>query len=136
MVNNPKRLLPANCLYAAYAGKHPADTLEVCIFSFGFASLLSFALLSISTSVRSLRSLATPNGDAQSRLPQPKASDPFPTISTRLQILSLSGRTEIRSFAKLELTKHNVVRLGGEFASNQRLSGLARERSERTQCQT
>uniref|UniRef100_A0A2A4Z3W2 Uncharacterized protein n=1 Tax=OCS116 cluster bacterium TaxID=2030921 RepID=A0A2A4Z3W2_9PROT len=41
----------------------------------------------------------------------------------------------MRSFAKLQLTKRNVVKLGGELASDQRLSGLARERSERTQCQ-
>ncbi|MBL4863470.1 MAG: hypothetical protein JKY63_01015 [Rhodobiaceae bacterium] len=30
--------------------------------------------------------------------------------------------------------QHNEARLGGEFTSHQRLSGLARERSQRTQC--
>ena len=40
------------------------------------------------------------------------------------------------SFPKLQLTKRNVVDWGGELASDQRLSGLARERSERTQRQT
>ena len=46
-------------------GSTPAKALEVCIY---YVRLR----LSIGTSVRSLRSLATPNGDARSRLPQPK----------------------------------------------------------------
>ncbi|PCI89051.1 MAG: hypothetical protein COB24_00810 [Hyphomicrobiales bacterium] len=50
-------------------------------------------------------------------------------------MLSLLYSTEMQSFAKLELTKLNEIRLGGELTSDQRLSGLARERSERTQCQ-
>ena len=41
----------------------------------------------------------------------------------------------MQNFAKHQLTKLNEANLGAEFASNQRLSGLARERSEHTQCQ-
>ena len=87
-----------------------------------------------STSVRSLRSLATPNGDARSRLSQPKGFEPFfhdKQYSTKHQILNLQRGTKTRCFAKLQLTKRNVVDWGGEFAHHQRLSGLARERSER-----
>ena len=91
-------------------------------------------LLSVSTSVRSLRSLATPNGDAQSRLSQPNGFEPFShdrQYDTKSQMLSLQLGTKTQSIAKLQLTKRNVVKLGGELASDQRLSGLARERSER-----
>ncbi|PCI86458.1 MAG: hypothetical protein COB24_09855 [Hyphomicrobiales bacterium] len=49
--------------------------------------------------------------------------------------MSKQYSTYMLRFAKLQLTKHNAVRLGGVSASHQRLSGLARERSERTQCQ-
>ena len=45
-----------------------------------------------------------------------------------------AGCTDIQSVAKLGLTKRNVVDWGGESVHDQRLSGLARERSERTQC--
>ncbi|PCI86794.1 MAG: hypothetical protein COB24_08590 [Hyphomicrobiales bacterium] len=89
---------------------------------------LSFALLSISTSVRSLRSLATPNGDAQSRLPQPKGFGPFSQdrqYGTKNKIQSLHCGTYTRRITKLELTKLNVIDWGGELASDQRLSGLA-----------
>ena len=77
-----------------------------CLHFFRSATplFLSFALLSISTSVRSLRSLATPNGDAQSRLPQPKGFGPFShdrQYSTKHHILSLQLDARIQSFAKL-----------------------------------
>ena len=84
--------------------------------------------------MRSLRSLATPNGDAQSRLSQPSGFEPFfhdKQYSTKQKILRLQRGTKTQHFAKLELTKRNVVDWGGESASDQRLSGLARERSER-----
>ena len=69
-----------------------------CLHFFRSATplFLSFALLSISTSVRSLRSLATPNGDAQSRLPQPKGFGPFShdmRYGNKQQILSLRCST-------------------------------------------
>ena len=34
-------------------------------------------------------------------------------------------RTKTQNFAKLELTKHNAVKLGGDFTADQRLSGLS-----------
>ena len=43
----------------------------------------------------------------------------------------LQRGTKTQSVTKLQLTKRNVVKLGGASASDQRLSGLARERSER-----
>ena len=46
-----------------------------------------------------------------------------------------TGRTETRHAGKLSPPQRNVVDWGGEFTPDQRLSGLARERSERTQCQ-
>uniref|UniRef100_A0A2A4YZT5 Uncharacterized protein n=1 Tax=OCS116 cluster bacterium TaxID=2030921 RepID=A0A2A4YZT5_9PROT len=76
--------------------------------------------------MHSLRSLATPNGDAQSRLSQPNGFELFSLdmqYGTKHQILSLQRGTETQSLAKLQLTKRNVVKLGGEFAADQRLSG-------------
>ena len=83
----------------------PAQALEVCIFyvrlRLSFSPTYRWAS---STSVRSLRSLAAPNGDAQSRLSQPSGFEPFShdkQYSTKQQILSLRRGTETRSFAKL-----------------------------------
>uniref|UniRef100_A0A2A4YXD9 Uncharacterized protein n=1 Tax=OCS116 cluster bacterium TaxID=2030921 RepID=A0A2A4YXD9_9PROT len=115
-------------------GSAPADALEVCIYYVRAAYRPTLCW----HCVRSLRSLATPNGDARSRLSHLR----FELFShdrqyrTRQKILSLQWGTEAQSFAKLQLTKHNAVRLGGEIAPDQRLSDLARERSERTQCPT
>ena len=107
---------------------------KFAFISFGFASLFSPTYRwAIGTSVRSLCSLATPNGDARSRLSHLRF-EPFPhdrQYDTKQQILCLRCRTGMRRFAKLQLTKHNVVKLGGASALDQRLSGLARERGER-----
>ena len=44
---------------------------------------------------------------------------------TKSQILSLQRDTETQNVAKLQLTKRNAVKLGGELTLDQRLSGLS-----------
>ena len=74
-----------------------------------------------STSVRSLRSLATPNGDARSRLSQPKGFEPFfhdKQYSTKHQILNLQRGTKTQCFANFQNINDQLTVFSQSIRSN------------------
>ena len=117
-------------------GRAPADTGVLAFLRSGGLSAFSLLALACVRSALLPRLMAATRGCACLSL---TASNSFSTIgsmATKSQMLSLQRGTGAQSLAKLQLTKCNVVDWGGASAPDQRLSGLARERSERTQCQT
>ena len=83
---------------------------------------------------RSLRSLPRLTATRSRACLSLTASNLFPQdkqYDTKSQMLSMRWGTETRNVTNFQLTKRNVVDWGGDSAPDQRLSGLARERSER-----